>query len=226
MFPNFQMKSLQTSALIPLPMASLTLWLRSLSFCRGEIWKSSLVLFFVFLVIVPFISVLWHTVHTFGVLQRYRIVSPMYCMIVTLYFLQSSQNWDVENLLLMAIVIPTRSNKMTKNNRYLIFFFLSTNPWNDQNQQWVDSNNKYCLYPKSDGFWTPACCCQCSLEKIFCLISFFVFVLFVYCVWRWHLNTSPPAETTSLRKAVTNKLPLKETLPNTVPDLFICTDRF
>lgn len=34
MFPNLLMKSLQTSALIPLPNASLILWVWSLSFCR------------------------------------------------------------------------------------------------------------------------------------------------------------------------------------------------
>lgn len=45
---------------------------------------------------------------TFGVLQRYRMISPMYCTTVTLYFLQSFQNWEVENFLLRTIVMPRK----------------------------------------------------------------------------------------------------------------------
>lgn len=45
-------------------------------------------------------------VFTFGVLQRYRIISPMYWMTVTLYFRQSFQKLEAENLLLKTTVMP------------------------------------------------------------------------------------------------------------------------
>lgn len=36
------------------------------------------------------------------------MVSPMYCITVTLCFRQSSQNWDAENFLLRKTVMPVR----------------------------------------------------------------------------------------------------------------------
>jgi len=41
---------------------------------------------------------------TCGTLHRYRSTSPIYCIPVTLYFLQSSQNWLAENLARKTIV--------------------------------------------------------------------------------------------------------------------------
>lgn len=43
---------------------------------------------------------------TCGTLHRYRSTSPIYCITVTLYFLQSSQNWLAENLARKTIVAP------------------------------------------------------------------------------------------------------------------------
>lgn len=43
---------------------------------------------------------------TLGVLQRYRMISPMYCITVTLYFRQSFQNCETENLRFKITVIP------------------------------------------------------------------------------------------------------------------------
>ena len=58
------------------------------------------------------------------------MISPMYCMTVTSYFLQSFQNCDTENLLLKATVIPTHSNRQKNNWEDTIGNFgLSTNLW-------------------------------------------------------------------------------------------------
>lgn len=54
------------------------------------------------------------------------MVSPMYCITVTLYFLQSSQNCEAENFLLRKMVIPAiniiQHSLYLSVNLYVTFF--------------------------------------------------------------------------------------------------------